>query len=90
MLICRRKTQTKVLIIYSFSLYLIVSPTELFESPEFLKSSCAHRCEELFGINLAAVFQKHPGSVEEIQNKLVLGITDFLDLTDREHSIGIS
>ena len=30
------KTQTKVLITHSFSLYLIVSPTELLESVQFL------------------------------------------------------
>ena len=62
MLMYRRKTKTKVLITYSFSSYLIVSSTDLFESSQFLKSNCAHKCMELFGITLVAVFQKHPGT----------------------------
>ena len=62
-LMYRRKTQTKLLITYSFSLYLIAFPTELFESAQFLKSNCAHRCI----ITLAVVFRKHPGSAVSLQ-----------------------
>ena len=89
MLMYRRKTQAKVLITY-----LTISPTELFESGKFLKSNCAHRCMELFGITSAVVFLKTPcissQLAKRIQNKLVFGITDFHDLSDRKDSIGIS
>ena len=60
MLTYRRETETKVLITYSFSLYLIVSSAELYESAQFLKSNCVDRCMELFRITLGAGFSKTP------------------------------
>ena len=69
MMVYRRKTQTKVLITYSFSLCLIVSPTELFESAQFLKLNCVRRCMELFRKALVAVFRKHPGSAVSLRGE---------------------
>ena len=78
---------TKVLITYSFSLYLIILPTELFESAQFLKSNCAHRCMELFRITSAVVFWKHPWSAVNLRGEFKIS---WCDLTDRKHCKGIS
>ena len=69
MLMYSRKTHTKVLVTYSFSLYLIVSPTELSESAQFLKRNCAYRCMELVRITLVVVVRKHPGSVASLRGE---------------------
>ena len=49
---------------------------------------------ELFRVTLAVVFRKHPGSAVslrgEVKASLVFGITDFHDVTDGKHSVGIS
>ena len=65
----RRKNTNNSVFYCLFSLYLIVSPTELFGLAQFLKSNCAHRCIELFRISLAVVFRKHPGSAVSLRGE---------------------
>ena len=51
-----KKTQTKALFTHSFSLYLIVSHTEIFKSVQFLKVNCAKRCMDLLRITKQLFF----------------------------------
>ena len=83
MLMYRRKTQIKGrshsrFFIFDFLTFRIIRITSIS------KSNCAQRRMGLFKITLAVVavaVRKHPGSnqlARRIQNKLVLGITDFM------------